>query len=45
MSYPDGLVMRVSQSDVENQMVEPSDAFEEYEVLLRGTVTGARVLP
>ena len=45
MSYPGGVVMRIPQSSVAGRLVQSPDLFDESEVLIRGPVHGAEVLP
>ncbi len=45
MSYPGGVVMRIAQSSVASRLVQSPDLFDESEILIRGLVTGAELLP
>ncbi len=45
MSYPGGVVMRVPQSSVAGRLLQSPDLFDESEVLIRGPVTGAELIP
>jgi len=42
---PGGAILRVPLSSVADRVVESPDLFEESEVLIRGIVTGAEVIP
>lgn len=45
MSYPGGVMLRIPRSAVEDRIVVSPDVYDEAEVLIRGPVTGAEVLP
>ena len=45
ISYPGGVVIRIPESSVTGRLVQSPDLLDEFEVLIRGPVTGVERVP